>query len=1301
MAKQKGILSEIARGGLYGLQKAAKGLGETATSAIDYFADTDLTKDLQTFFDNRMIDAPESTAGEITSFITQFGVPGLGAAGLISKAGKFSNLQKSLTFGVVDGAVATDDTTTILDAFMDNDSDEERLARLNGSEAAANRLLEKAQVAGEATAFIMALPYAIKGVTGTVGGTLDAVSPVAAKVIASSGLAKKTTKVKDFEGEMTEQTLGLWEGIKNAFSVKGVGLDGPVGLISSEGLPNSIVAQARGQKTAIANHNVEIVNNNIKTLEKTISQLDLSQTQAMSMARSIEDALFPQIRVSYKNPNITDPDEIKKLAMKIRGNARRNITNIEKRMTQSYESLGIDEPLKISSIVRDMRGQVDDMSREILDLRKTDEKAFNALLTEEGMKDVIARNIGIYGTRVYRAFMDDGTYLKNLDPKLKEAAINEIKKVTGFDEETANFVWRSVSTRGRNSATNKDFTGFETSEFISEGLSKAQQGILKGRTLNNLPAVRRALGEVSGFLQSTPEQALANTGLVAASTVSKLSSIIGKTKSFQDIKLINDIGPTQLGTKQFLKDKEFLKDAIDLGNNTFEKTATDGTKILYKQFGDNFGALAGKVTRSDFYNAIAKSTTSFEQNHHALMKAYAPILALKSISQYGKTVGSPLAQVRNNTSIPFFALLNGNVGSTGKLADAYVNTFAGLFDPASRKLKSEVVNELTEQNIAQRGGSALFGELKRNAEIAFQASPGIGGVLKRVKEAPGIKQTTDFAEEVYKMTDDVARVFNYFLEKARFKSALNLIRSDKNLKPGAEFVPVEAMTNIRNFENNITIGKNGGAVLDIRKLTDDQVEAFARAETAELTLNTVQNYQRVVPIVRDGISRLPIGNFTAFPAEMIRNGTNALHRAIRELGSESPELQKIGMRRLAGAATAGGGIGTGLVAAGAYLTGVSYDQIKAFQRQGTPWEETATMVPVGSDENGNPTEFFNFSYMNPYDLFRRPALRILSEIEEGNRNEESLTDILLQSTFKGSQELISPFVEPAFGINAFVDAYNGETGTGRRIWRQGDTPGDKALKGFVYAIDTILPSATPVNFEFSEGNNFYVGARLKDGPKSVINFTKNGNPGKGGRGQDLDVGETILQAFTGIKTVKPQLETTLLFRAYEANEAIRDSANEFNSFLRSGNVGEKDAEEYTLAFIRANKDRYNALRDLYQTLEDTRLLGLEYGEQREILKKAKITNYDEVLRGRFQPIKPQRDLIIEEQLKGKPIPQIDLLRIRRELDLKDLEGKFRGSQNNTTTKNPVIRTSANNQQTQDRVSIALRQAEIDKLLGIA
>ena len=403
------------------------------------------------------------------------------------------------------------------------------------------------------------------------------------------------------------------------------------------------------------------------------------------------------------------------------------------------------------------------------------------------------------------------------------------------------------------------------------------------------------------------------------------------------------------------------------------------------------------------------------------------------------------------------------------------------------------------------------------------------------------------------------------------------------------------------------------------------------------------------------------------------------------------------MRRLAGAITAGGGFGAGITAVGSYLTGVTYDQIKAFQRQGTPWEETATMVPVGSDKDGNPTEFFNFSYMNPYDLFRRPALRILAEVEEGNRNEESLTKILLDSTFQGGLELITPFVEPAFGLNAFADAYRGETGTGRKIWRQGDSPGDKALKGIVYAVDTILPSATPVNFEFSEGNNFYVGPRLKDGPKSVINFTKNGNPGKGGRGQELDVGETMLQAFTGIKTVKPQLETTLLYRAYEAAQAVQDSSNEFNSLINQPNFDEEKAKSYTLAYIRANKDRYNALRDLYQTLNDTRMLGLTPTKQREILKKAKITNYDEVLMGRFQPIQLDRGKINQKIFEGMDIDNLKLEQIKRRLQLEDLEGRYRGNQLGAVqSPNAEIR----NKQTQDRVSVALRQAEIDKLLGI-
>ena len=1281
--KEKGILGDVAQGGILGLQKAIKGVAELGTTAVDLFADTNLTADLQEYFDKRMVDKPTGTAGEVASFITQFGVPGLGAAGLLARSGNLSNLQKALTFGVVDGAVATDDTTTLLDAFVDNDSDEERLKRLSGSEAAYNRLLERADVAIEASALIAGLPYALKGVTSAVGGTLDAFSPVAAKIVASSNLAQKTTRAKDFTGEMTEQNLNAFDKFTNLFSAKGVGLRG-------EGVPNLFVRQAKAARSQITLNDLERVDTNMKAMQKTISKLDLSQTEALSMSRSIEDALFPKIKVLYQQPNLKK-EEVNKVARELSQQAKTNIKQIEDGMVKKYDSLGIPKEIRISNLIDDVRTHIDDLSEQIINLKNTDEAAFEASLNESGLLQAIAGNLGLYGTRVYRAFLDGGQYLKNLDPKIKQDAINEIKKVTGFDDERANFVWNNMTVRGSKSATNKDFSGFETEEFISEGLKKSEQGIFKGKTLDNLPAVRRALGEVSGYLETSPEKALNNTAFVTAQTVSKLSNFIAKTKTFEDIKKINDIS-FNIGTKPFLRSSDFVKDVPEI-DGAFTKTV-NGVDIRYKKFDENFGALNGMVTREDFYNAISRTTTSFDQNSNVLLKAYAPILALKSISQYGKTVFSPLAQVRNNTSIPFFALLNGNVGSTGRLVDAYANTFAGLYDPINKKLRSEVIQELTEEGLIQRGGSAVFGELKRNAEIASEALPLIQKSISAVKGTPGIKQSTKIAEEVYKMTDDTARVYNYILEKNRFLGSLKTIRNNTNLKPGEEFVPVEAIGNLTRFSDDITIGKNGGAVLDVTKLTDDQLEAFVRKETAELTLNTVKNYQRVVPIVRDGISRLPIGNFTAFPAEMLRNGTNALYRAIRELGSESPEIQKIGMRRLAGAITAGGGVGAGLVAVGSYLTGVTAEQIDAYKRSvGAPWDETATLVPTGSDENGNPTEFFNFSYMNPYDLFRRPALKILAEVEEGNRNEQSLVGILRDSMFGGVGELLSPFVEPAFGVNAIVDASRGETGTGRRIWREGDSEGDKMVKGFMYAIDTLAPSATPFTLVQDKGTSnlpFYTSLKLKDGPKSILNATKDGKPAVGKQGRELDVGETILQAFSGIKTIKPDLEKSLLYRGFEANSAIRDSSNEFNSYLRS--YDEKTAEAYTKQYIAANENRYRALRDLYQVLEDTRLLGMSIDQQKEILKQAKITNYEEVLLNRFQPIPIDDNRILEEYLKGKDIDAPRLKVEEERLKFEDLSGKFRGSQSQN-------RTTPNQQQGQQLIS-ALRQAEINKLLGL-
>ena len=126
-------------------------------------------------------------------------------------------------------------------------------------------------------------------------------------------------------------------------------------------------------------------------------------------------------------------------------------------------------------------------------------------------------------------------------------------------------------------------------------------------------------------------------------------------------------------------------------------------------------------------------------------------------------------------------------------------------------------------------------------------------------------------------------------------------------------------------------------------------------------------------------------------------------------------------------------------------------------------------------------------------------------------------------------------------------------------------------------------------------------------------------------GKEIDVAETFVQAFSGIKVVKPQLDLTLRYRGFEANDAIRDSTNEFNRILRSPDA--QSADQLLQGFINQNESRFNTLRDLYTTIEDARMLGLSEREIEKQLKEAKVANYKEVMRGTFKPIEPSFEMI--------------------------------------------------------------------------
>ena len=126
--EQESTTQEIAEGIASGLIAIPQGIAELGASAVDVVFDTDYSRDVTNFAEGLREMAgidPEGTAGEIAEVVTQFVVPGLGAAGIVSRLGRVKNMTKVAqkaaqigAAGVTDAVVATDGVTTLGDFLV-------------------------------------------------------------------------------------------------------------------------------------------------------------------------------------------------------------------------------------------------------------------------------------------------------------------------------------------------------------------------------------------------------------------------------------------------------------------------------------------------------------------------------------------------------------------------------------------------------------------------------------------------------------------------------------------------------------------------------------------------------------------------------------------------------------------------------------------------------------------------------------------------------------------------------------------------------------------------------------------------------------------------------------------------------------------------------------------------------------------------------------------------------------------------------------------------------------------------------
>jgi len=1262
-----------------------------ATLPSEIAGDQKSVEELRQFFEKYK---PETSTeiGKAARFIGQFAIPGGIAARAVRGAGK---LVQTAAFGATDIAVATPDVETLGDLFEGGPTQRIDTADLAGAELAAANLSNRLKVGAEGAALVLGVPAIAKLGLQAVGATAGAIGRTdfirdAARAIKDPNtpfhdvgvkpdlsdpsfirgnidrFKKNFTKYAKFQGGMPDRFTKQYDALRI----------------------HEIAAHSSGARQAVEkiDNALTFVNKN----EGVFNNQDKSR-----ILNTLNDFLFAE--QSMANPGLTR--EV------IKNNAAKELKEIDDIIAKnaSKSLFANRKDMSLFKGAEDLRGQIDGLSDSVQDILR------DPILTPEMQADLIetiGNNKTFYGMRLYRA-LNDTSYTPTVEQA--DRAVKElVDSSQGLDDA---YKLTEADARGvLNGMLQSDFSNAKMAPkdiIETPTLTGVAQGMLKGRRLDNLPAVRDFLGEYTGakdvMMRAKPERIRARdvgeqeVGLRTkmVETVDVMSKQIAKARYYKNLVDYNDA----LGDRRFLFDQ--LPPNAQLGEySRIGAESSNPLSEISESAKRRFGPLAGKYVRNDYKEALENGSEIFDLAKGGI-PLYSTFLGLKGMSQIAKTVYSPITQIRNATTAGFFALANGNIGNSKSLANSFSTVFSNLNQRLTAPGKSgatladrqKYYNELVDLGVINT--NAKVGEFESLLNDAVDNNAKGKAIFKWAQG-----KQNGFAAKLYQASDDVWKTYSFEMELGRLQKAFT---KDPNT--------VINVSDPRNFTEF-------GAVVRKGDLTENEFQTLLKREAAEIVKDTVPNYSRVPEFIKQ-LRQMPFGNFVAFPAEMIRTGGNILGRSIKELASDSPEIRAIGMKRLLGFTSVNVAIPQSLAIAGTQLTGASEEQVQAYKRSmAADWDRNSTLIPIATDKDGNITDLYNFSYTNPYDYLKRPFSAVYNAVNNGITKEEELSTIAFNAMYDSSAEFFSPFMSESIVTEKIADIARNRTSFNRPVWNESDTLGTKYAKGFAHLADGITPGISPVDIEADVDSPVLgLNLRLRDFPRAVATvLPTDARLGVTKQGFAVDPAQEFTEALTGVKSLKPRVNRVLYYRALEAARNVRDSAAIFNQVAKQR--GAVDAEKITQAYITANEQRFKALRDLNMAIEDAKTLGLSTAEIVKPLRDAKTPNLNFLMAGRFNAFFPSAETI-SIALRGNED------KLANPIDfgaLGEAFGQFQGSRfrpqaaaEAQAAQAPVAPTPTQPQPapqiapTQpstppmslfDRGIDALRQVELNKLLGI-
>ena len=1274
-------VGNVALGVGSGVTKAIEGAGTTLALAPDIILGTEygdaITEGMETFRDDVGLK-PEGILGKGAEIITQFVVPGGLAAKAVSYASKANRLKKGLqnvplstkerfglatkellAAGAADGFVSDDNMTTLADWAEMGPTQTYDLIGLSGREKALARLSNKLKVGAEGFLLGGVAQGALMGAGKTVGGAIK--SPVGQ--MGAKALKKKIDTTAANVDNLLYQRMMAPDELSRVqrFKADAISMVTPKGYLPQSASETRLAIDAQ---TNAANKQVAFMQKEYDTaLDNLFKDLP---------PKELEGNLERLEILNRSNAYLTEADETIKAGL----------------LKQ------LPGPLRPS--LKKYREAIDNGSAK---LRNSNFIKNNNITTKDGrsLDDIINDNDGSYMKRSYRIHEDkdyvptqestemaDDFFVSNkraTQRELTELARRDVNKSMLTDEFLdANGLTLKNTPEGPIVEVGSKVTAGAAKKaresFLSKHTIKARQSFKGGRIARDrldtgmlvsreqIPKTLRALMGETGTKVVKTDQGLKvftdfrESALRTVSDLAQFSAVDeffgslsrlagSKTGLLKDVIIKGEgLSPAQ---RAELINRGYVRlggDSSDFGELSTPLAARKGTskaseeEVLLGTSG--WGTLNDHYVPRPIYNNLTNHIIGEEDMGSQLARStWNWMLRAKGVSQYSKTILSPITQVRNFTTAAAFALANGNVpfiGRGGSMKDSMKLVYGNLMTKGDDDLIAELMDaqqrgmlgtnaELREIQDSLRKG---VGMTSRGPESGIEAL--IAGSPSREKFAKAAGGYLKPLENIYQSSDDFWKHYNYVAEQAHIRKSLD----------GMDF------SNAQQAEQAVAyLTKNGEDMSEATRLSVNN-GTFAKADidemikhrAAQIVRDTVPNYNKgATDLVRFG-RRLPLGNFITFPAEIYRTGFNIVRQSLDDMASDIPAVQTRGRNRMIGF------LGTTIAAPvavqemGYAISGVTPEEMEAYQRSfAAPWEKGATLIPIGKKDGK--IQYLNFSTSNPYDGLYRFAVRAMNEFEGAVKEGQGPGSTFTSTVGGAVGEIFSPFLSEAMLTEAVTDVLfrGGRTSTGAEVYNKQDSDGTKGYKMITHVLNTMVPSVSPVDLD-GEPGRFIRG--------TVGNIVPGLVSPKDKLLRERNLTTEVIRAFSGLSPLEFDPARGLEYGAYRLGQAQTDAKRMFNQVTDDGNASSTSLER---AYQKSNDAKLRVDRQYYQMVEDLDTMGMTKREIMTVLKKNNIGGYKDIVRGEFQPFMPSKKNFQEMRDAGilELYPREEIRQIQKEM----------------------------------------------------